>query len=226
MEKVEKKDKTNHKPNYHSTFKNESLIINTSDIVTPTITETNTTRNRKISIHSMHKENLLKINKQMELLQKNKEKLKEDTKMIPEFLKYLDTKNASKLQQIKNISTFDDDKNLNSKTGEKQSMPEDENSLRIINEKKSYNGPIDISCCLVIEPFNLSCKVVNTLKKMRIIYVQKNILNWRCHKEGLHFGIEIFPMKEIGISYLKLKRLQGTFSEYNQTISKLLLDVK
>jgi hypothetical protein len=105
-------------------------------------------------------------------------------------------------------------------------LQEDENTIRIINEKKSYNGPIDISCCLSVEPFNLSCKIVNTLKKMRIIYVQKNILNWRCHKEGLHFGIEIFPMKEIGISYLKLKRLQGTFSEYNQTISKILLDVK
>ena len=83
-----------------------------------------------------------------------------------EFRKYLDTKNASKLQKLKNLS------NLEEPLHNSCHIDEYVNRIETISENKErtthYHGPVDLSCCLPLKPFLLSCKLINSFKKMRI----------------------------------------------------------
>ena len=89
-----------------------------------------------------------------------------------------------------------------------------------------YHGPVDLSCCLPLKPFLLSCKLINSFKKMRINFIKNDSLNFRCHKEGLHFKMKIFTMIEGELSYLKISQIQGTKSEYNKILIKIFSHFK
>jgi len=177
--------------------------------------------NKKLSIYSNHKHQLQMITDQYDMLIKNKEKLKDDIKCIPEFMKYLDTKNASKLQNIKSIGHFESDKSVANGSNIGKEAP-------INNEKTKniYNGPMDISCCVALDPSLVANKMQAIAKKHRLILVQKNSFNMTCHREGLHFSLEILLLKDTGLTYMKMKRKQGTFSEYNSITTKIIMDVK
>ena len=176
----------------------------------------------KQSIYSVHKIHLKKINEKFEILFKHKELIRDEMKATPEYYKYLDTKNASVLQNIKNIKHFGQNNKSSPDKFENESLVITERTSLNVDQKNYYNGPIDISCCIPIEPFKLLCKVLNVLKKIRINFVQKSNLNISCRKEGVYFSLDILTLRETGVSYLRLKRTQGEYSEYKQTVTKFL----
>jgi len=174
-----------------------------------------------MTIYSNHKLQLQMINNQFDMLLKNKEKLKDDVKYTPEYMKYLDTRNASKLQNIKNISHFESDRTVANGRHIGKEIP-----ISFDKTKNFNNGPIDISCCVAADPSTIANKIHAIAKKHRLILVQKNSFNMTCHRGALHLSLEILLLKDTGLTYMKMKRKQGTFSEYNSLSAKIIADVK
>ena len=205
----------------------QNSIVPYSTLITSPDTNTKTEEiklNHKISIYSKHKINLDKIDQNYLKLLNNKEKFMDEISNTLEFRKYLDTKNASKLQKLKNLS------NLEEPLHNSCHIDEYVNRIETISENKErtthYHGPVDLSCCLPLKPFLLSCKLINSFKKMRINFIKNDSLNFRCHKEGLHFKMKIFTMIEGELSYLKISQIQGTKSEYNKILIKIFSHFK
>jgi len=90
---------------------------------------------------------------------------------------------------------------------------------------KNYTGPIDISCCISVEPNILLTKIGVILKKNKLVYFN-SFKKYQCNKNGIKFLIEVMTLRESNISYIKLKKSQGSNLEYNQMISKLLKEFR
>jgi hypothetical protein len=90
---------------------------------------------------------------------------------------------------------------------------------------KNYTGPIDISCCISVEPNVILTKIGVILKKNKFVYFN-SFKKYQCNKNGIKFLIEVMTLRDSNISYIKLKKSQGSNLEYNQMISKLLKEFR
>ena len=142
----------------------------------------------------------------------------------------------SSLSMLKTYKTSKTPENKKKSPSKKQSIEKSKfisPSKRDLNLKiksgkpyfKIYLGPIDLSCCFILDPETLIRKLTLFLKKSKIIFYT-SFKKLYCSKNEIKFCLDVQVINYSTMSYLKIKKMQGCIFEYNLLISKLIKELR
>lgn len=85
---------------------------------------------------------------------------------------------------------------------------------------RKYNGIIDLSCVTSKNPNELLKLIMKSLKGIKVKPTKNRPYMLSCFKEELKFIVEIMKLED-GLSYLRIKRIEGNKESYAAIVMKL-----
>jgi hypothetical protein len=91
-----------------------------------------------------------------------------------------------------------------------------------LNSMQVYDGFVDLSSLIVADIYVIYYRLVDTIRKNKLSYIQINPFKFKCTKHGYNFDIEILKLEISNSYFIKFKSRAGDILGYRKFAQKLL----